>query len=74
MAEIELRSEMTGVVIKVLVEVGDMVAAEQAVIVIESMKMEIEITAPRRGRVSAIRVQVGDSISEGDPALTLHAD
>jgi biotin carboxyl carrier protein len=71
MAQIEVESEMTGVVGAVLVSVGDVVAEDDPLIMVESMKMEIMIVAPRAGRVAAIRAAKGDAISEGDTPVTL---
>jgi acetyl-CoA carboxylase biotin carboxyl carrier protein len=71
MTEIELKSEMTGVICRILVAVGDVVAEDDPLIVIESMKMEIPIVAPKAGRVTAIRGAEGDPISEGDAPITL---
>jgi biotin carboxyl carrier protein len=71
MAEFEVKSEMTGVVGAVLVSVGDVVAEDDPLIMVESMKMEIMIFAPRAGRVAAIRAAKGDPIAEGDSPVTL---
>lgn len=67
----ELRSPMVGTVVEILVEPGARVAAEDEVLVIESMKMQIPITAPQEGGVQAIAVQVGQVVQEGDLLLTL---
>ncbi len=66
MAEHKVASEITGTVWKVLVKEGDAVKEGDPVIVIESMKMEIEITAPADGTVKAVSVAQGDAIAEGD--------
>ena len=62
---------MIGTVLRIPVTVGTMVAAGDEMVVIESMKMEIPITAPVAGRVTTITVAAGDSIQEGDPLLTI---
>ena len=62
---------MIGTVLRIPVTVGTMVAAGDEMVVIESMKMEIPITAPVAGRVTTIAVAAGDSIQEGDPLLTI---
>jgi 3-methylcrotonyl-CoA carboxylase alpha subunit len=49
----------------VLVGVGDTVAKGAALIVLEAMKMEITLSAPRDGAVAAIHYNVGDMVEEG---------
>jgi 3-methylcrotonyl-CoA carboxylase alpha subunit len=49
----------------VLVKAGDMVTKGAALIVLEAMKMEITLTAPRDGTVDVIRYAVGDMVEEG---------
>jgi len=56
MAE-EIKAHITGVVFQVTAKVGDKVAAGDPVIVLESMKMEIPVEAPRAGAVKEIRVR-----------------
>ncbi len=63
---------LAGNVFKVLVAKGDEVAAGQALVVIEAMKMETEISAPRSGKVADVRVAVGDTVKVGDTLLTLN--
>jgi acetyl-CoA carboxylase biotin carboxyl carrier protein len=71
MAEIRVRSEIAGSVWKIEVAVGDTVAEEDPLIILESMKMEIPLVAPRPGIVKEIRVKEGDPIAEGDIAVIL---
>ncbi|MEK7715360.1 MAG: biotin/lipoyl-binding carrier protein, partial [candidate division NC10 bacterium] len=65
MAE-EIKAHITGVVFQVTAKPGDKVAAGDAVIVLESMKMEIPVEAPRAGSVKEIKVQEGQTVQEGD--------
>ena len=58
-------------VVEVLVAVGDHIALEQSVIVVESDKASMEIPANVAGTVTALRVAVGDAISEGDVILDI---
>ena len=51
MPRIHLPSEVTGTVWKVEVRAGDPVTADQTLVILESMKMEIPLTAPRAGVV-----------------------
>ncbi|HEX5321572.1 MAG TPA: biotin/lipoyl-binding carrier protein [Stellaceae bacterium] len=71
MAETRVKSEIAGSVWKVEVAVGDRVAEEDPLIVLESMKMEIPLLAPRAGVVTEILVAEGDAIGEGDVAVVL---
>ena len=50
---------MPGRIAKVLVRVGDMVAARQALVVVEAMKMENELRSSRAGRVAEVRAAEG---------------
>ena len=56
-------------VVEVLVAVGDHIALEQSLIVVESDKASMEIPANLAGTVTTLRVAVGDAISEGDVIL-----
>ena len=62
---IEVRSVMPGKVAAVLVVEGAEVEAGAGLLVIEAMKMENEITAPRAGRVTSIRTAPGDAVESG---------
>ena len=70
MAE-EVRAEMVANVWKVLVSEGDSVADGDTLVILESMKMEIPVIAPRAGRVTKVHVNVGDPIGEGEDAVSL---
>lgn len=61
----EIKSEITGKIWKVEASVGQKVAAEDQIIVIESMKMEIPVLAPEAGTIREIRVAEGDDVLEG---------
>ena len=67
----EVRSPMVGKIIEVVVEPGTSVGADDDLVVIESMKMEIPIGAPQAGQVVAIHVAVGETVSEGALLVTL---
>jgi acetyl-CoA/propionyl-CoA carboxylase biotin carboxyl carrier protein len=62
---------MQGTIIKVLVEVGHAVEAGQAVVVLEAMKMENQITAEKSGTVKEVRVKPGDTVGAGDVAVVI---
>ncbi len=71
MATNEVKSEITGTVWKILIKPGDAVSEDDILMILESMKMEIPITAPEDGVVKEIRVLEGDSIAEGQVAVLL---
>ena len=64
-------AEMVANVMKVYVGTGDVVAAGDTVVLLESMKMEIPVLAERGGTVEAIKVGEGDVVQEGDPLVVL---
>ena len=64
-------SPMPGRIVKVLVREGDVVAAQQGLVVVEAMKMENELRAPRAGRVSAVKVVEGMSVEAKAVLVTL---
>ena len=71
MARIEVRSEVTGKVWKILIPVGQRVEAEDAVMVVESMKMEIPVCAPCAGVVLKIHVAEGEAVTEDQPVAVV---
>jgi pyruvate dehydrogenase E2 component (dihydrolipoamide acetyltransferase) len=58
-------------VIEVLVSVGDEVAAEDPLVVLESDKATMEVPSPSAGKVAKIEVSVGDKVKEGSAILSL---
>ena len=62
---ISITAAMPGKVIRVLVSVGDEVADGQGIVVVEAMKMQNELKAPRAGRVTSIEVKPNDSVIAG---------
>jgi len=60
-----VEAQITGNVWKIEKAVGDPVAEGEAILILESMKMEIPVEAPCAGRIAEIRVREGDSIEEG---------
>jgi biotin carboxyl carrier protein len=67
----EIKAHITGVVFQVTASVGDRLAAGDPVIVLESMKMEIPVEAPRDGSVREIRVEEGQTVQEGETVAVL---
>ncbi len=66
-----IKSNMAGMVFKVLVAPGDEVRAGQEVMILESMKMEIPVEAEAGGRVTSVLVQPGAFVNDGDPLVEL---
>ena len=64
-ASSDIKSVMPGVVKEILVAEGDPVAAGQALLILEAMKMENEIRAPRDGVVARFHVQAGQAVDKG---------
>jgi acetyl/propionyl-CoA carboxylase alpha subunit len=56
---------MPGKVVRVLVQPGDEVASRQALVVVEAMKMQNELTSPKAGRVKQVVVEEGMSVEAG---------
>ena len=61
---VEVRSEITGKVWKIETKVGDTVAEEDEIMILESMKMEIPVHAPGAGKITEFKVAEGDSVEE----------
>ncbi len=66
-----LVSPLSGLVSEVRVHQGDTVQAGQALLVVESMKMNNELTAARAGTVTEIRVAPGERVERGRPLLQI---
>lgn len=67
----EIKSDMTGVIDNVLVEVGTAITEGQEVVVIESMKSLITINATAGGTVKEVKVAPGDFVDAGEVLLVL---
>ncbi|HIG70667.1 MAG TPA: acetyl-CoA carboxylase biotin carboxyl carrier protein subunit [Myxococcales bacterium] len=63
---VSVEAQVTGRVVRVEKNAGDLVAIEDTILVLESMKMEIPVEAPNAGCVREIRVSEGDNVEEGD--------
>ncbi len=60
-----IRSELPGSVFKLLVKAGDPINAGDKIMILEAMKMEIDVLAPRTGVLSAVMVEVNEKIEAG---------
>ena len=67
----EVKAPMPGLVVRVLVEPGDRVAAGAGLAVLEAMKMENQIKAPVAGVVLSVRVQTGQAVEKGQVLVAL---
>ena len=66
-----VRAVMPGRVVRVLVDVGSEVTKGEGLLVIEAMKMENEIQAPRDGRVAAVHVAAGQTVEGGSDLVQI---
>jgi biotin carboxyl carrier protein len=66
-----MRSPIPGRVVKVLVRVDDLVSAGQTTVVLEAMKMENELRAPRAGRVASVHCAEGTAVEAGQDLVVL---
>jgi acetyl-CoA carboxylase biotin carboxyl carrier protein len=60
----QIKAELAGNVWKILVKDGQAVAADETLLILESMKMEIPVNSPRAGRVTRVQVNEGDPVQE----------
>ncbi len=67
----DVEAHITGTVWKIEVEVGDPVEEGDAVVILESMKMEMPVEAEDPGVVKEICCSEGQSVSEGDTLVVL---
>ena len=67
----DIPAHITGTVWKIEVAVGDEVALDDTVAILESMKMEMPVEAEDSGVVKEIRCEEGQSVSEGDVLVVL---
>jgi len=68
---IGVTAPLAGNIFKVVVQLGDVVASGDVVLVLEAMKMETEIRAASGGTVSQVLVREGDAVDAGDTLITL---
>jgi len=67
----EIRSQMPGRILKVLVEAGAKIQADQPLVIIEAMKMENEIRSSSAAKVKTVAVQAGREVESGALLLEL---
>jgi acetyl-CoA carboxylase biotin carboxyl carrier protein len=62
---VQVKAELTGNLWKVVVQEGQQVGADETLMILESMKMEIPVNAPKAGRVTKLHVKEGETVQEG---------
>jgi biotin carboxyl carrier protein len=67
----EIRSQMPGKIIKVLVESGSAVTTGQGLLVVEAMKMQNEMKSPKDGIVAKIQVAEGVTVGAGETLIVI---
>jgi acetyl-CoA carboxylase biotin carboxyl carrier protein len=73
MATFEIRCEVAGKVARIEAPAGARVDADDTVLLIECMKMEIPVPAPAAGVLEALHVAEGDAVEEGQHVATLRS-
>ena len=67
----QVRASMAGTILRLLVDSGNEIEAGADVIVLESMKMEVPMATESAGKVTSVKVQIGDFVNEGDVLVEL---
>lgn len=71
MPQTRLQSDVAGTVWKIEVREGDAVSEDQTLVILESMKMEIPVTAPHGGTVLQLLVKEGEAVAEGQDVVVI---
>ena len=66
-----INAQLGGNIFKVLCKVGDLVALDQTVLILEAMKMETEVKSPFAGTITSIDIKEGDAVTPGQLLLTV---
>jgi biotin carboxyl carrier protein len=67
----EIHAPMPGLIVDILVKTGDNVEQGQTVVILESMKMQNELKAPRSGKIGTVSVQPKQSVDKGTLLLNI---
>ena len=67
----QVKSEIAGSVWKITASEGDALSADDVIVILESMKMEIPIVAPKSGTLAKLHIAEGDMIDEGQLIATV---
>ncbi len=71
MARVRVNSEIAGTVWKIEKNAGDAVEADDTIVILEAMKMEIPVLAPTAGTVAELLVGEGDAVEEEGPVAVI---
>lgn len=71
MPQTRLQSDVTGTVWKIEVREGDAVTEDQTLVILESMKMEIPVSATHAGTVLQLLVKEGEAVAEGQDVVVI---
>lgn len=63
--KLEIKAPMPGMILKVNKKIGDDVAADEPIIILEAMKMENELRAPSAGKIKEIFISEGAAVEKG---------
>ena len=74
MSNLQIEAEVTGNVWKIEKNIGDRVEAEDVIMILESMKMEIPVEAPCAGTLVELLVKEEDSVSEDQVIAIIASD
>jgi urea carboxylase len=69
-----IRSEITGTVWKVVALAGAALQADDPILILESMKMEIPVVAPENGRLLELLVEEGAAVREGQEVALFESE
>lgn len=70
--EFKLKAPMPGLVVSIPVSEGQEITKGQVLVILESMKMQNELKAPRDGKVDRIRVKAGETVEQKQTLLSVH--
>ena len=73
MAKVDVKTEITGNVWKIVAQVGDTLGEDHPILILESMKMEIPVLAEEQGTVKEILVTEGQPVTEGQAVAVLES-
>lgn len=73
MTTIDVKTEITGNVWKIVKSVGDKVEEDEPIMILESMKMEIPVSSPEKGTITEILTKEDDTVTEGSVVARVEA-
>jgi acetyl-CoA carboxylase biotin carboxyl carrier protein len=67
----EIKAPMTGKIVSIVVNLGDQVNADDEIVIMDAMKMEIPVYAPVDGTIKEIKIKEGDSVKTDQVLIIL---